>query len=164
MVEAMQSCSSRAGMTTERSDNGGQMGVVMSRTTPTNQDASRHDWRFHQGYSPTMFALANSIPLPLACNRARSMEHRMAVALDRRQPAIGQSGVRTTRSIVPATSRSLCPHPDLRLALSLMVLQAVGAGSASDRVGESNHAPETRAHQIRRSTVDDSATKHLSSS
>src|SRR5882724_2546258 len=102
MVDAMQSCSSRAGMTTERSESDGA-GVVMRRTDRANSDVLLGAPLFCREFLPRASRPANAIPLPLELYRAPSMEYRRAEESGRRQFPVARNASRTMHLVAPAT-------------------------------------------------------------
>src|ERR1700675_192580 len=100
----MHSCSSHAGITTERSESGEEAGVVMRPTTPANSDVLLRDGLFRREFFPTASPAASAIPLLPAPCRAPSTEYRKTEALERLQFRADQNASRTTRSVAQETS------------------------------------------------------------
>lgn len=102
MVDAMQSCSSRAGMTTVRSESD-DVGVVMRRTGPANSEVLLPAPLFCRGFLPRASRSGNAIPLPLELYRAPSLEYRRAEESGRRQFPVARNASRTMHLVAPAT-------------------------------------------------------------
>src|SRR5215470_2815636 len=119
MVDAIQPCSSRAGMTTERSESGGA-DVVMGLTVPARSDVFPRARLFPRGFFSRASQPANAIPLLPVPYRAPSMEYRTSEDSDQRQRPAGQNGLRTMHSAAPGTCCLSRRRQDCRFDSGLM--------------------------------------------